>query len=813
MSKSLEINDINPIYGVDGNICLMASGSVAIAYEIEFPEIYTLDNKGFDEINSLFDKTLFTYLPENTVIQFQWNYKKEKYDSSSLKSETYLQRSTKKYFEGRMFLKQTCYVFFIMPKVFSYQKTYSSVILKKPKENKTIKKFSEVESFIDKIEKTVTILNSSDKLNLNEANEKNLVGYLKNVLHFNTSTYSDLQITSDGNLNYGDTKIKIYALTNDKSLPVGTMPTSKINKERSTDLSSFHRPLNNMGLELFCDHIVNLIICFDSQEYWKNRISSKINRLKNTRLFDSQNEVKATANEEFLQVLANTDDKLVRFHFNVMVWGKDEKNLKKRTDYIETAYASMGVKPYEPKKELFYFFKWSLPGNADQIPVKETIKSYGAFPFLFLSPESNYKDEGEGFLFNDRLTQLPLKIDTFDRPYKTKLIDNRNFVVIAPSGGGKSFLLKSKLRQFIEEENTKCVVVNIGGDDKICKTYKEDSLYFRYKEGASLGVNPFYVLEDTIHLSKIEFLESFIALLWKTGKEMSNDELSSLKKIVFDYYDAELKEDGIYTIKSKRERNVTDFHAFLLERKTDFEETMNLINMDSLILNLEKFATGPYSSLFTKGAPKSIDDKKYIEFELDNIKDHPILFPIFGMLISDLTFSTMWKEDGSKKMFFIDEAWKILEKPGMASLLKYLYKTIRKFTGSVGIAVQQASDIVNESLPSDIANAILGNTGVKFLLNHSNVTAEVPLLKKSLSLTDNMVSQLLSIRNNTKGDFPHTEFLLIMGTKSKVLRLEVSKEAYVIYESDKDQLSEFNEIYDKKQNIETTVKEYIKTYL
>lgn len=819
-NNTIEINDINHVFGVDKNICVLNSGSIAVAYKIQFPEIFTLGATGFNNIMDVIEKSIYTYLPENVVIQFQYYYKKLSYDGENLKDDTFLQKKTKEHFLGRAYLEQTTYVFFILPNVVSYLKDFTGVILKKPTKDLTAKKLTDITNFVNQVEKTVNLLDSSNELTLFKAEEKELVGYFRDFLHFNTKTYSDLIRNTNNELYYGDTQIKIYSLCDNEALPVGDLSVCKKNIERSTDVSSFYRPINKFGLEFYSDHIMNIIICYDNQAHWKKRLESKITRLKGARFFDSQNVINADINETFLNDIIKEDIKFVRFHFNIIIWDKDKKNLQKKANYIESNFAEMGIKPYEPKKEIFYFLKWSLPGNGDQVPLNETVKTYGGFPFLFLYPEDNYKSDSKGFLFNDRLTQLPTYVDTFDKPYEEKLIDNRNFLVIAPSGGGKSFLQKGNLRQFVEEGNTKTVVVNIGGDDKIARLFKDDSLYLKYEEGKGLGVNPFYVYEDSIDLDKIEFLQDFIALLWKNGDDLSNDELSSLQKIIIDYYKAEPSKEAEgkkFSINNTRERNIQDFNKFLLENEKNYALKYRLISLDSLTLNLEKYCTGLYSNLFTTGEPIALENKKYIEFELDNIKDHKILFPIFGMLISDLTFNTMWRTDGdaSKKKFFIDEAWKILEKPGMSNLLKYLYKTIRKFNGSVGIAVQQITDIVNESLAPDIASAILGNTGVKYLLNHSNVLYTVADLKKNLSLSDNMVAQLLSIRNNlsTKNNYPHTEFLLILGNQSKVYRLEACNEARVIYDSEKDQLAEFDKIYNQSnKDVENAITTFVEKH-
>jgi type IV secretory pathway VirB4 component len=174
----------------------------------------------------------------------------------------------------------------------------------------------------------------------------------------------------------------------------------------------------------------------------------------------------------------------------------------------------------------------------------------------------------------------------------------------------------------------------------------------------------------------------------------------------------------------------------------------------------------------------------------------------------------MWSPEGYKD-FFIDEAWKILEKKdsGMALLLKYLYKTIRKFDGGVGIAVQQITDLAGDEI---VESAILGNCAIKHIYNHKNVLDSVPRLKQKLSLKDSDIAQLLSIKNKQKADFVgdkirFSQKLLILGSEfSKVVSIETSPEFAVIFDSEKSRLKKFNDIYDQSNNnIEETVKTYL----
>ena len=814
MSK-FSINDVIPVAAMEDNILLLNSGSIAICYKLEVPEIFTLHSDNINDIIDILSKRIYSNIPEDSVIHFQYDYINKVYDAKNIKNKTFLEKSTVNYFKNRNYLEQTIYVYFILPKVASYKRNYGSFVIKyKNKEVNT--KVDKIKKFYKAIQRGVSNLSSHDYFNFIELSEMETENLIKSYFNFNNKVQTDIVLDKNG-LKYGDKELHIYSLCDMEQQLDGKVPVAIVNTERSTDKSKFYRPfVSCFGLELGIEHRVNLIIYYDNQAYWKKELEQNISKLKGSALMGRQNFNNALINETFLNGIEENNLKIVRYHFSVMFWESNKEKIKKIDSKISGYFDTLGLTPYKPIEDSYLYLLGTFPGNADLMPVSETILSYDSYPFLYFNPEQNYNSDKNGFIFNDRLTQLPILIDVFDKPYATKIIDNRNFLMIAPSGGGKSFLAKNILRQFVEQENTKTVVINIGGDSKIAKTYHEKSLYFLYEEGKALDVNPFYIFKDSItekqfiNTDKIEFLIDFIAILWKNGNKINNDERSVLNEIFIDFY--KLKDNNDYiidiTLLEKEKMNIKGFYKYIVDHSKLYTND-NLINIDSLLINLKKYALGSYSNLFTQGSPAKSEGKTYIEFELDNIKDHPILFPIFGMLISDLTLNSIWKQDGSKKMFFIDEAWKVLEKKGMASLLKYLYKTIRKFDGGVGIAVQQITDIPDDEL----GGAIIGNSSIKYLLNHSNVMNDIPKLQERLSLTEKDISLLLSVRNNTKGKHPHSEFLLKMGNNSKVLRLEVCKEAFVIYDSDKNSTNNFYNLFEKYNNVELAVNEYKNLYL
>ena len=108
--------------------------------------------------------------------------------------------------------------------------------------------------------------------------------------------------------------------------------------------------------------------------------------------------------------------------------------------------------------------------------------------------------------------------------------------------------------------------------------------------------------------------------------------------------------------------------------------------------------------------------ERFIVFELDNIKDHPILFPVVTIIIMEVFISKMRKLKGVRKMILIEEAWKAIAKEGMAEYIKYLFKTVRKFFGEAIVVTQEVEDIISSPV---VKQAIINNSDCKILLDQS----------------------------------------------------------------------------------------------
>ena len=69
-------------------------------------------------------------------------------------------------------------------------------------------------------------------------------------------------------------------------------------------------------------------------------------------------------------------------------------------------------------------------------------------------------------------------------------------------------------------------------------------------------------------------------------------------------------------------------------------------------------------------------DERFIVFEIDKIKDDPVLFPIVVLIIMDVFLQKMRIKKG-RKALIIEEAWKAIASPTMAEYIKFLCAPVK----------------------------------------------------------------------------------------------------------------------------------------
>ena len=254
--------------------------------------------------------------------------------------------------------------------------------------------------------------------------------------------------------------------------------------------------------------------------------------------------------------------------------------------------------------------------------------------------------------------------------------------------------------------------------------------------------------------------------------------------------------------------NFNSYYEFALERIPQIcAEKKVEFDVDRFGYILEKFYKGgELEYTLNNDLDQSLFDEKFIVFEIDKIKDDPVLFPIVVLIIMDVFLQKMRLKKG-RKALIIEEAWKAISTPTMANYIKYLYKTVRKFNGIAGVVTQELNDVIDSPI---VKEAIINNADVKILLDQSKFKDRYEQISAILGLTDVQRSQIFTVNAlPSKEGIPyHKEVWIARGQNSDVYSVEVPPEWYWAFTTErveKEALKVYERAFD--DNIERAIEE------
>ncbi len=227
------------------------------------------------------------------------------------------------------------------------------------------------------------------------------------------------------------------------------------------------------------------------------------------------------------------------------------------------------------------------------------------------------------------------------------------------------------------------------------------------------------------------------------------------------------------------------FYEFALER------IPQITSEDKVSFNIRDFAAilkqfyrgGEQEMTLNSDLDVNLFDERFIVFEIDKIKDDPVLFPIVVLIIMDVFLQKMRIKKG-RKALIIEEAWKAISSPTMAEYIKYLYKTVRKFHGIAGVVTQELQDVIDSPI---VKEAIINNSDIKILLDQSKFKDRYDDISKILGLTDVQKQQIFTINAlpNKEGRNFFKEVWICRGQVSDVFGVEEPPECYWAYTTER----------------------------
>jgi conjugation system TraG family ATPase len=788
MKMEKMMDDILPIMDVEHDCILSKQGDVTVVFKAELPEIFTLSDQEYEAFHQTWLKAI-KLLPKFSIFHKQDWFIDSKFQADFVNEDSsFLTRSSERFFNERPYLDHSCYIFLTKKSI--GRKTSSSLfsnLLRTsivPEETLNAQLRQE---FIDSTGQFRRILEDSGFVKLTRLANDELRSHSRKIgiierycfLSEKENSFVFKDIAFNDGLQVGDKHCQIYTLGDAADLPA--LCGSRINYDRySTDKTKFSIGFaSTLGQLLSCNHIYNQYIFIEDFQKTLQKLESKRLRLQSLSAYSRENLIARDATNDFLNEAISQQRLPVKAHFNVLVWTDNKEELKDLKNKVFSALAQMDAAAKQETVGAAQIFWAGIPGNSADFPMNDTFDTFAEQATCFLNLETGYRSSISpvGIRLGDRLTGKPVHVDISDEPINMGICTNRNKFILGPSGSGKSFFTNHMVRSYYEQ-GTHIVLVDVGHSYKgLCDMV--GGYYFTYDEKNPIRFNPFYISEgDNLDTEKKESIKTLLLALWKKDNETFNrSEYVALSNALQLYYEKLDANPDLFPC-------FNTFYDFL---KGDFVKILEGDKVKEKDFDVNNFLYvlrpyyqgGEFDYLLNATENLELLKERFIVFELDNIKDHPILFPVVTIIIMEVFISKMRKLKGIRKMILIEEAWKAIAKEGMAEYIKYLFKTVRKFFGEAIVVTQEVEDIISSPV---VKQAIINNSDCKILLDQSKYQNKFEQIQELLGLTEKEKALVLSVNKANDPDKKYKEvFISLGGMLSKVYRTEVSLEEYLAY--------------------------------
>ena len=421
--------------------------------------------------------------------------------------------------------------------------------------------------------------------------------------------------------------------------------------------------------------------------------------------------------------------RLVRAYAGINIYCPLDE-LKGQTEYVKGLWRRAGFRVSEEKFISLPVFIASLPlqYNAQMETASKGLQR--AWLMTSLNAASLAMIQGDwrgtgaqngGPLFVSRKGQLA----TFDL-LKTQI--NYNFVVIAASGSGKSFLTNEIVCDFLSKGGI-ARIIDVGRSyHRFCTRVGGQNIVFSPDSPVSL--NPFsgiYTQED---------LNEMMPMLKDLLRLMAYPLTAEADTPAFQY---QILEKAIQEAWLKRKDNaeLIDVYEWLL----GYDDPQ--LRTRDLAVQLEPYAAGRYKRWFS--GPRTVSfDNPMVVIELEELKqDTNLQAVVLQLMIHQVTKEMYLSDRKIPKLLAIDEAWDLLGNVKTGKFIETSFRRARKYNGIAGVITQSFEDFEK----SEAARAAIENAAWQFVLYQRPESLEFAVTNKRIVGGQSTVDLLRTVRS------------------------------------------------------------------
>lgn len=395
--------------------------------------------------------------------------------------------------------------------------------------------------------------------------------------------------------------------------------------------------------------------------------------------------------KQTLEDLQKGKDRLFNISLYISCKADSLEDLDKLSKKVESELNSIMILPKTAQLRMLQGFKSTLPLGIDELKANRNITTEALSAFFPFTSQFLEADE-TGVWLGLNGNGIPIIKDIFKLP-------NPNGLVLAQSGGGKSFFCKLLIMRYLLN-GTKVIVIDPQGEYRKLVEYFGGQRVDLSRDSNTM-INPLDLMGHEYSEKRLTLIDLMQVMLG----ELSEGQKSFLDEAIGESYESRGINDDPESW--AREPPILEDLLEILKEKEKTAVSFEKSSLRSLINRLNMYVNGVFSFLNKK---TNIDfNNNFVCFDIGNLPKQ--VKPVIMFLVLDYVYMKM-KADLSRKLLLIDESWSLLSRTEEAGYIFEIVKTCRKFNMGLLMINQEVEGLFN----SPAGKSALANSAYTLLM-------------------------------------------------------------------------------------------------
>lgn len=454
-----------------------------------------------------------------------------------------------------------------------------------------------------------------------------------------------------------------------------------------------------------------------------------------------------------LETLQKGQERLFNVSLYITCKADTLDNLNLLTKKVEAELNSIMIQPKIANFRMIQGLKSALPLGTDELQNHRNITTSALSAFFPFTSQFLQADDTGVWLGQNR-NNIPIIKDIFKLP-------NPNGVVLAQSGGGKSYFCKLLITRYLLN-GTKVIIIDPQGEYKSLVRRFGGQIIDLSRTSKTL-INPLDLMGHDYTEKRLSLMDLMPVMLGN----LSEPQKAFLDKAISNAY----SDKGINMKQKSWGRkppilsDLLNALINLLKKATQIEQS----TLRSVINRLDMYVSGVFGFLNKKTNLEF--NNNLVCFDLGNMPKQ--IKPAIMFLVLDYVYMNM-KSDINRKILLVDEAWSLLSRAEDAGYILEIVKTCRKFNMGLLLINQEVEDLFN----SRAGKSVLANSAYTLLLRQK--PSVIKNICDAFHLSPNEREHLLTANVG--------EGLLIMEDDHSIIKVKASPEEHKIITTNADEL-------------------------